>query len=226
MRFGVRLSSLIVFLLVSGGLLVAAKRFLMPRVSDANSYPARDEHPTEKLAIALDPYDTEQKTSIFSTRYLENDLMPILFVVSNHGGQPVLLNGMRVQLVLRNRTKISPADEEDVYRRLTRGPRDDSGVSRNPLPFPRGPKVRVPKEVSEELETSQFRARAIEPGATQAGFFFFDVSGPQRPLQGAHLYVTGVRDSDGQELMFFDIELDKYLAASPEPNKPPDATKP
>jgi len=224
MRFGLRWSSVIVFLLVSGSLLVAAKRFVMPRASDASSYPARDEHPTEKLSIALDPYDTEQKTSAFATHYLENDLMPILFVVSNHGGQPVLLNGMRVQLVLRNRTKIWPADEEDVYRRLTRGPRDDSGVSRNPLPFPRGPKVRVPKEVSEELNTSLFRARAVEPGATQSGFFFFDVSGPPRPLQGAHLYVTGVRDSDGQELMFFDIELDKYLAASPESTSSP--TKP
>ena len=36
-----------------------------------------------------------------------------------------------------------------------------------------------------------------------------------QPLAGAHLYVTGVRDGNGSELMFFDIPLEKYLTYRP-----------
>jgi hypothetical protein len=39
-------------------------------------------------------------------------------------------------------------------------------------------------------------------------------------MAGAHLYVTGVHDGGGNELMFFDIPLDKYLAASRSAAKP------
>ncbi len=60
------------------------------------------------------------------------------------------------------------------------------------------------------------RAEAVEPHSTRAGFLFFDIANIQQPfLAGAHLYVTGVRDGNGQELMFFDIPLDKYLETRP-----------
>jgi hypothetical protein len=63
------------------------------------------------------------------------------------------------------------------------------------------------------MKRAPFNSRSVEPGATQAGFLFFDVSGIGDPLTGAHLYVTGVRDASGKELMFFDIAMDKYLSA-------------
>jgi hypothetical protein len=34
-------------------------------------------------------------------------------------------------------------------------------------------------------------------------------------MAGAHLYVTGVLDSQGQELMYFEIPLEKYLTYRP-----------
>jgi hypothetical protein len=42
---------------------------------------------------------------------------------------------------------------------------------------------------------------------------FFDVSGISTPLAGANFYLTGVRDSKGNELMYFEIPLEKYLSA-------------
>jgi hypothetical protein len=45
---------------------------------------------------------------------------------------------------------------------------------------------------------------------------FFDVSGISTPLAGAHFYLTGVRDASGNELMYFEIPLEKYLSA-PQP---------
>ena len=71
----------------------------------------------------------------------------------------------------------------------------------------------------EEIQSAQFGARAVEPHTTQSGFLFFDVSGISTPLAGAHFYLTGVRDSNGDELMYFEITLENYLSA-PQPTKP------
>ncbi len=51
-------------------LAVGAKRFVMPHPANAKAFPAHDEHPLEKVSIAIDPYDTAQKSAIFNTRYL------------------------------------------------------------------------------------------------------------------------------------------------------------
>ena len=64
---------------------------------------------------------------------------------------------------------------------------------------------------SEEVDSSQFIAKAVEPHTTQSGFFFFDVEDVTAPLAGAHIYVSGVNDAKGTELMYFELPLDKYL---------------
>jgi hypothetical protein len=50
-----------------------------------------------------------------------------------------------------------------------------------------------------------------EPHNTQSGFLFFDVEDISAPLAGAHIYVTGVDDAKGTELMYFEVPLEKYL---------------
>ena len=68
-------------------------------------------------------------------------------------------------------------------------------------------------QTREEIQNSMFSAKAVEPHSTQAGFLFFDVAGISTPLAGAHFYLTGVRNSKGTELMYFEIALEKYLSA-------------
>jgi hypothetical protein len=46
---------------------------------------------------------------------------------------------------------------------------------------------------------------------------FFDVSDLSNPLPGARFYLTGVRDSSGHELMYFEVPLDKYVDAEKKP---------
>jgi hypothetical protein len=46
---------------------------------------------------------------------------------------------------------------------------------------------------------------------------FFDVGGISSPLQGANIDVTGVTDAKGNELMYFEIPVDKYLNAPVNP---------
>jgi hypothetical protein len=194
---------------------LAGKEFVMPTPRPAGAYPAHDAHPTEAVAVALDPYDMADKASIFSVHYSELGFLPIFVVVTNDGDRPLQLAGMKAQLVTVDRTKIDPATEDDIDRRLSR---PSANTKRYPLPFPTKVKGGVSKQAREEIQNAQFAAKAVEPRSTQAGFLFFDVSGISTPLAGAHLYLTGVRDAKGNELMYFEIALEKYLSAPAKTN--------
>jgi hypothetical protein len=192
-------------------LCLAAKEFVMPQARPAKTYPAHDEHPLENVAVGVDPYDLAEKTTIFSVRYSEIGFMPIFVVVTNDGSQPVELSGMKAQLVTVNRAKLAPANEDDIARRLTR---PSANTNKYPIPFPtKKVKGGLSKQALEEIQNSQFVAKAVEPHSTQSGFLFFDVSDQSTPLAGAHFYLTGVRDAKGNELMYFEIPLEKYLSA-------------
>jgi hypothetical protein len=196
----------------------AAKEFVAPRAFHAKTYPARDEHPAELVTVAIDPYDMPDKAAVFGVAYKEHGILPVHFIVSNDGDQPVELAAMKVQLVTVNRSKISPSSEDDLYRRIAHMSRRGDEASRNPLPVPlprKGPAMGVSKQARQEIEAAAFHALAVEPHGSQAGFLFFDVQGISNPLAGAHLYVTGVRDGKGQELMYFEIPLEKYLTYRP-----------
>jgi hypothetical protein len=203
----------------------AAKEFVMPDAHPARTYPAHDEHPQEKVTVAVDPYDVEYKASIFTVNYRNYGMMPIFFVVTNHSDQPIALNNMKVELVTYNHSKLSPANTDDLVRRLSHPSRSATGARPIPLPLPGSKKVKgaVSQKTMDEIERSQFEARAVEPHSTARGFLFFDVSDISNPLNGANLYVTGVRDGQGNDLMYFEIALEKYLSApqaKPEDKKP------
>src|SRR6478672_2541818 len=189
----------------------AAKEFVMPQAQPAKTYPAHDQHSMEAVTVGADPYDLAEKTNIFSVHYSELGFLPIFVVVTNDGNQPIELAGMKAQLVTVNRTKLSPAAGEDISRRLTR---PSANTNRYPIPFPtKKVKGGLSKQAIQEIENAQFVAKAVEPHSTQAGFLFFDVSGISVPLAGANFYLTGVRDAKGNELMYFEIPLEKYLSA-------------
>lgn len=197
---------------------VANKEYTAPKAFPAKTYPARDEHPQENVTIAADPYEMPDKAApVFTLPYKEKGYLPIYLVITNDGNEPISLVRMDFSLETANRTKLRPADSDDLYRRFSRVKRRGDEPSRNPLPIPlpRKPDTGLPKGGAEEIQNSLFRAKAVEPHSTQAGFLFFDVGDISQPLAGAHLYVTGVRDNNGSELMYFDIPLEKYLTYKP-----------
>ena len=190
----------------------AAKEFIRPEARPAASYPAHDAHADESVTVAVDPYDSADKAQIFTINYREEGLLPVFVIISNDGDQPVLLSGMKAQFRTADRTKIPPSDTDAIYRRLAHPKRNDSPSY--PLPFPRKKaKGAVSQKAMDEIQAAQFSARAVEPHSTQSGFMFFDVSDISVPLAGAHFYLTGVRNSKGDELMYFEVSLEKYLTA-------------
>jgi hypothetical protein len=215
--------TLLVLLLLTTVLAAAKERvFQMPKAFHAKTYPAVDAHDDEKLAIAADPYDMPEKAAIFTTDYRDRGLLPVYVVFSNDSDDAVSLGGMRVQLVTKRRDKIEPATLDDIYRRISkqkaRG--DEQGSVRLPVPIPRrGTNNRnLSPDAQLEAESMQFLARAVEPHSTKAGFMTFDIRGIDNPLAGAHLVLTGIRRTDGTELFYFEIPMEKYLGYKPGQN--------
>jgi hypothetical protein len=209
------------FVLLSCLFAFAAKEFVMPTAREARAYPAHDDHALEKVVIAVDPYDVEDKASIFSVNYRNYGYLPVFFVITNDGDQPISLVSMKAQLNTKDRSKLFPSSTDDLLRRLSHPSRND-GPNKLPIPIPL-PKKEVKGGVSrktwDEIEQAQFGAKAVEPHSTVRGFLFFDIAGVSNPLAGASFYLMGVRDDKGGEMMYFEVPMEKYLSA-PEAKKP------
>jgi len=194
--------------------LLASKNFVKPVAKTAINYPAHDFHREEKVAIAADPYDTPEKAKIFSINFAQYGYLPIYFVVTNDGDQPVSIANMDITLTTANHSKLTPITLDDLYRRLSN---PQANTRPSPLPLPHKVKGAVSRKELDEIESSQFAAKAVEPHSTQSGFMFFDIGGIHSPLKDANIDITGVNDAKGNELMFFEIPMEKYLNAPVNP---------
>jgi hypothetical protein len=192
--------------------LLIAKNFVKPVAQPAKAYPAHDDHSDDKVAIAADPYDTEEKAKIFSINFQKAGFLPVFFVVTNDSDKPISIANMEITLITANHSKLTPTSSEDIYRRLS-NPQAKVNPSASPIPIPhKKVKDSVSQKEMEEIESSQFEARAVEPHGTQSGFLFFDVGGISSPLAGANMDITGVVDAKGNEMMYFEIPMEKYLS--------------
>ncbi len=183
-----------------------------PQVQAATTYPAVEVHPDEHVAIAVEPYDTKEKESIFRVDYLGHDVMPVRLIVTNQGDHPISLRDARILFETAEGQRIQAAEPEDVERLMTRKERQGSKI---PLPGPLPPIHTKPKGSNKEIEADfdefEYSALVVEPHTTRAGFLFYDVSGLTQPLVGAKLYLRELRDADGKELFSFEVPFNKYL---------------
>jgi hypothetical protein len=182
-----------------------AKDFVKPEAKPAKIYSAHDDHTNEKVAIAADPYDAREKAKIFSVDFEAHGYLPIFLIITNDGDQPISIANMQVTLITGGRDKITPSNNEDLFRRL-----NNPQVNTHPLPIPipqKKVKGTLSQKERDEIDSAQFAARAVEPHTTQSGFLFFDVQDISTPLARAHLYITGVNDAKGAELMYFEIPM-------------------
>jgi hypothetical protein len=193
-------------------LAVFARDFQMPQLVPATTMTCKDSHPQEKFTLGADPYDTQQKASLFHPSMLQHSVLPVLIVFTNDGDEPVVLNNAHFQLVTRDRAKAEPYSLGDLRRAFTSISAPGSRTQdKLPIPLPGKSKVRggLSQKDLDELERASFAARAVEPHASQQGFLFFDVTDLDDPARGARLFVTGINDSKGHELMYFEVALGK-----------------
>src|SRR5579864_5892511 len=129
-----RISAVALFTLLAPILLIAGKSFVKPVAKTAFNYPAHDLHRDEKVSIAADPYDNPEKAKIFTINFADHGFLPIFFIVTNDGDQPVSITNMEIKLITANHSKLTPITTDDLYRRLSN---PQANTTPNPLPFPR-----------------------------------------------------------------------------------------
>jgi len=191
---------------------VLASDHTPPPVQPATSFAAVEVHDKEQVAIAVEPYDTKKKASIFKVDYLSHGVMPVRLIVTNLGDRPISLRDARILFETAAGDRIQAAEPEDVVRLMTRKDREGGKI---PLPGPI-PAIKLKakgsiQEIQDDFDTFEYQALAVEPHTTRAGFLFYDVSDLTHPLKGAKLYLKMLRNADGEQLFFFEIPFDKYL---------------
>jgi hypothetical protein len=208
MRIALPLTLLSIGLAVTAG----ASDHKAPPVQPATTYPAVEVHDKEHVAIAVEPFDTKEKESIFRVDYLAHGVMPVRLIVTNQGDKPISLRDARILFYTAGGDKIQAAEPEDVERLMTRAEREGKKI---PLPGPLPPIKRKPKAsnkaIEEDFDQFEYQALVVEPHTTRAGFLFYDVSQLDHPLQGARMHLHELRSADGNELFYFEIPFDLYL---------------
>lgn len=191
---------------------VAASNHAVPPAQSASSYAAVEVHTDEHVAIAVEPYDTREKESIFRVDYLAHGVMPVRLIVTNNGDKPISMNDARILFQTAAGERIQAATPEEVERLMTRKERQGGNI---PLPGPL-PKIKLKpkasnKDIEQDFSEFEYGALAVEAHTTRAGFLFYDVSQLSHPLKGAKMHLHAIRNAEGQELFFFEIPFDKYL---------------
>src|SRR5271155_2675127 len=217
MRRNIRPASLVsiaLALLLTATALPASDHAL-PAAKDASTYPAFDAHAEEHVVIAVEPFETKEKESIFRIDYLKNGFMPIRLIVTNNGDRPISLVDARIHFISAAGDRIPAAEPEDVERRMTHVGNTGRKI---PMPAPLPPLGGKPKTPDSKIEQDfaefEYAAIAVEPHTTRAGFLFYDMEGlGSNPLRGARLNLRELRDADGKEMFYFEIPFDKYLDA-------------
>lgn len=193
----------------------AAKEFVMPRPENANTYPSKDAHANEKVTAAIDVYNAPPKSDIFITPYTQEGLLPVYLVITNDGDQPIALTSLHAELVTGGHSKLESLTNDDIFRRVAHISGSSTTPQRaGPIPLPGNTKNKKAQKQWVEIQAANFAAEAVEPHTTKAGFLFFDVMNVRQPLQGSHIYLTGIKDAGGNELMYFDIPVIASNAAT------------
>jgi hypothetical protein len=188
-----------------------------PPVAPATAFPAVDIHTDEQVAIAAEPYETNEKQSLFRMNYLKAGFLPIRMIVTNNGDKPISLKDARIHFITATGDKIPAAEPEDIERRTTEVSQTGQRIpSPSPIPLHRKPKSKE-KDIEADFASFEYQAIVVEPHTTRAGFLFYDVQGLANPLMGAKLYLRMVRGSDGHELFYFEVPFDKYLSSKSKP---------
>ncbi|MFZ0630524.1 MAG: hypothetical protein WA399_20765 [Acidobacteriaceae bacterium] len=199
------------FLLAASTLPLAAAD--LPPAKAATDYPAVDNHTKEQVAIAAVPFDTAHDCKIFQVDFLKYHFLPIRIIVTNNGDRPVSLRDARIFFISANGDRIPAAEPEDVERRVSARDRQGADIPLGPIKVHTKGKDSDNK-IEADFDRWEYSALVVEPHTTHDGFLFYDMDGlGDTPLRNAKLVFRELRNADGQQLFFFEIPFNPYLAA-------------
>lgn len=184
-----------------------------PPADPATSYPAKDSHDAEKVVIAADVCDTDEKCPFFRIKYVANDLLPIRVIITNNSDSTLSLDQARLQMMTENNDKIPAAIEEEVNRRMFTY--KNARGTKVPLPAPLPPITvhhPVDKKITQDFNDFGFQTTTVKPHSTLAGYLIYDIRDIKNPIDGSDLYIRKVMaraegETENHELFAFQIPL-------------------
>ena len=187
-----------------------------PPAQPADQYPAFERHAADHLVIAVDPYDTPQKASVFRANYISANIIPIRIIITNEGDTPISLDNARIDFITAAGDKVPAAEPRDAERALDRPADPRNKIPIGPIKLG-GKGKNLDKKIEQDFSEFQYGAIAVEPHTTRAGFLFYDLQDLENPLADAHLEFRRIQTHDARELFAFEIPLNKYLAGKSKP---------
>lgn len=201
---------LLLLLGLGAGLPGLAAEHVQPPVVPATTFAAYETHADEKVTIAVEPYDTREKESIFRIEYTKYNVMPVRFIVTNDGDKPISLRSARILFETAAGDRVQAAEPEDVERLLDPHERPSTLPLPGPIPGIKLKPKNKNKDVEDDFNTFEYGSLVVEAHTTRAGFLFYVVP-ITNPLKGADMYIDRLKGADGQTLFSFQIPFEKYL---------------
>ena len=169
-------------------------------VRPAAEYKARQTISKVTIGTQVFVSDEEARPPFGKNNPYKYGVLPVLVVVQNDGQQAINLDGMKVEYMTADRSRIFATPARDV--RFING-----GEKPNVTIGPTGPKLGKQKKnpLNEwEIEGRAFTAKMLPPGQSASGFFYFQTGF----TRSSSIYVSGLKDAkSGEELFYFEIPL-------------------
>jgi hypothetical protein len=167
----------------------------------ASSYPSKQTN--DNVTIAAVPYDTDElaHTAFGKLNPSHYGVLPVLIIIQNDTQQALRLDGIQVEYIGADRSRIEATPARDV-KYTGAGPKRPQPNTGSPIP-PVFTKHKNPLDAW-EIEGRAFAARMLPPHETANGFFYFQT----RHMPGSKLYLTGISEAGtGKEIYYFEIPL-------------------
>ena len=192
------------FLFLSIAAFAADKESVKFEARPAAEYKARQTNAKVTIGTQAFVSDDDARAPFGKNNPYKYGILPVLLVVQNDSAQAISLEGIKVEYVTADRSRIYATPAKDV--RFV-----NSGEKPNVTIGPTGPKLGKQKKnplAEWEIEGRAFAAKMLPPGQSASGFFYFQTGF----MRSSTLYVSGLKDArSGEELFYFEIPLTEAL---------------
>jgi len=177
------------------------------RPQRADAYEAKQKQGDVTVAIKSYHADAQAEEALGKRNPYDYGFLPVLVVITNDGEQAINIEDLQVRYVAGRNEGLESIPGRDLQTWNPKGnqPRPKPRYIPN-VPGLSRPKVKKGPLAQDEIVNNEFQAPIVPPGASEAGFFYFDAADKGDPLAGASIYISGLRNmSTGQELFYFEI---------------------
>lgn len=204
-----RLVRLTVLALLGFAILFAAESRW--RAQPADAYDAKQKQGGVTVAVKSYHDDPQAAEALGKKNPFDYGFLPVLLVITNDGDHVVNIENMRVRYVPNRREGLESIPGRDLQTWNPKGnqPRPKPRYIPN-VPGLSRPKVKKGPLAQDEIVEHELNAPIVPPGASESGFFYFDAGEKDDPLTGASIYISGLRNMNtGEELFYFEIPFSR-----------------